>query len=424
MTKTKMSNNSTDQVINEIPKLTTVVNELRQEVNLMRTSLNELCKSTEHVSNTTDKIEKHITVIDNRLSNMDKVIEEAQQNYCELLNKYNELNERMTDMESRSKRDNLLFTGVPETPKESSDDCMRKIREILKNSLSIENAESLQIVSCYRKGVPPSTNAGASAPGRPRAVFCKFHSFGDRQKIWKAKTKLRGTQYAVQEDFPKEILERRKVLLPIMFAARRMKYTAYLTVDKLHIVTQENDKSIHNVYDTKTLDKLPESLDLKNVCTVKKGNMLAFFGSHCPLSNFHAAPFTSEGQKYRHVEEYLFIKKAEFAQDDVAKKKIFAASTPAECKSIGRNIKVDFQQWRTKEIDVMKAALFEKFHQNPHLKDYLVNTNEQTLAEASPSDRFWGIGAGLGQVASRQEQTFTGKNKLGELLMELRTQLR
>ena len=177
------------------------------------------------------------------------------------------------------------------------------------------------------------------------------------------------------------------------------------------------------MYDTKTLDKLPDSLNIKNVCTVKKDNMLAFFGSLCPLSNFHPAPFISEGQKYRHVEEYLFVKKAEFARDDVSRQRVLSADTPAECKNIGRSIKVNSKQWNTKEVEIMTKALFEKFSQNSHLKEYLLNTGDVTLAEASPSDRFWGIGAGLGKVASTNEN-FTGQNKLGELLMKLRTQLR
>ena len=103
--------------------------------------------------------------------------------------------------------------------------------------------------------------------------------------------------------------------------------------------------------------------------------------------------------------------------------RILEADTPADCKSIGRSIEVDIKRWNYLEIDIMRRAIAEKFNQNPNLKDYLMSTEEMTLAEASPSDRFWGIGAGLGKVAAGNEQ-FTGKNKLGELLMELRTQLR
>ena len=419
----KQSTMSVEQLIKELPKMVEAVNGFKTDIAEMKTTLNNLCESSKNVCNSTGRIEKDISELDKRLCQMDKVISESDRKYAELSRKFNELNERMISMESHSRRDNLLFTGVPETPRESAADCVKKIRHILENTLQLPNAKTIPIVRCHRLGAPPSTNPRSGAPDRPRTVICKFHWYGDRQAVWNAKKNFKDTSYGVQEDFPKEIQDRRKALLPIMFAARRLNYDSYLVVDKLHIIKEENGRKVHNVYDTKTLDKLPESLDIKNVGTVKKDNMFAFFGSHCPLSNFHPAPFIIEGQKYRHVEEYFFVKKAELAGDDVSRQRILEADTPADCKSIGRSIKVDIKRWNNLEIDIMRRAIAEKFNQNPNLKDYLMSTEEMTLAEASPSDRFWGIGAGLGKVAAGNEQ-FTGKNKLGELLMELRTQLR
>ena len=414
---------SVDKLIEDIPKMVELVNGLKKDISEMKTTLNNLSETTKNVSTTTEKIEKDIRDMDNRLCQMDKVIHECDRKYADLSRKYDLLHERLISMESQSRRDNLLFTGVPETPRESATDCIKKIREILETTMNLTNAKTIPIVRCHRLGAPPSTNSGSSTQNRPRTIICKFHWFGDRQAVWNAKKNLKDSGYGVQEDFPKEIQDRRKTLLPVMFAARRLDYDAYLVVDKLHIKSQQDGRNVHNVYDTKSLHRLPDSPNLKNVCTVKKDNMLAFFGSHCPLSNFHPAPFTSEGQKFRHVEEYLFVKKAELAKDDVSRQKVLSADTPAECKYIGRSIKVNNRLWNSKEVEIMSKALFEKFTQNPDLREYLVETGDMMLAEASPSDRFWGIGADLGKVASGNGQ-FTGKNKLGELLMELRTQLR
>ena len=66
----------------------------------------------------------------------------------------------------------------------------------------------------------------------------------------------------------------------------------------------------------------------------------------------------------------------------------------------------------------------KSFSQNPELKDYLMKTEDLKLAEASPTDRFWGTGVGLGKEGTTKEQAWNGKNKLGELLMSLRDEFK
>jgi ribA/ribD-fused uncharacterized protein len=63
--------------------------------------------------------------------------------------------------------------------------------------------------------------------------------------------------------------------------------------------------------------------------------------------------------------------------------------------------------------DVMRRALRAKFEQNPELREPLLATGEAHLIEHTATDSYWGDG-GDG----------SGLNRLGELLMELRAQLR
>jgi len=70
--------------------------------------------------------------------------------------------------------------------------------------------------------------------------------------------------------------------------------------------------------------------------------------------------------------------------------------------------------WRQKNIPPMKAVLLAKFTQNPQLGQLLLATGPGILIEHTPlnRDRFWG-----------DNGNGSGTNKLGELLMELRTRL-
>ena len=61
----------------------------------------------------------------------------------------------------------------------------------------------------------------------------------------------------------------------------------------------------------------------------------------------------------------------------------------------------------------MRDALRAKFTQHPSLRSLLLHTGDAELIEHTKNDRYWADG-GDG----------TGKNRLGQLLMELRTELR
>jgi ribA/ribD-fused uncharacterized protein len=68
--------------------------------------------------------------------------------------------------------------------------------------------------------------------------------------------------------------------------------------------------------------------------------------------------------------------------------------------------------WEVVKDDVMRAALRAKFTQHPQLQSLLLATGDADLVEHTRNDTYWADG-GDG----------SGRNRLGELLMELRTQL-
>jgi hypothetical protein len=71
--------------------------------------------------------------------------------------------------------------------------------------------------------------------------------------------------------------------------------------------------------------------------------------------------------------------------------------------------------WEQVKVSEMRRALRAKFDRiyRPGLCDMLLSTGNLEIVEANPRDSFWGAGP-----------DGTGQNKLGNLLMELRAQLR
>ena len=69
--------------------------------------------------------------------------------------------------------------------------------------------------------------------------------------------------------------------------------------------------------------------------------------------------------------------------------------------------------WETVKDDIMREALQAKFRQHPSLRSLLLQTGDAELIEHTRNDSYWADG-----------EDGSGKNRLGQLLMELRAELR
>ena len=394
------------------------LNRLSESIDTMRTEFNSFKESLNAVTDSNTAVSTSLKGLVSRLEQFDQRLQQKDLEYKKLKKDYDMLADRVIYMEAYSRRDNLIFDGVEEAPigkRESNDDCLNKIRAIMIEKMEITQAVDFKIVRCHRLGAPPQPGKTAA---RPRGIIIKFHWFSDRQAVWDARKKLKESDIYVKEDFPREILNRRQTLTPIMQAAWRNDCVAYITVDKLHII--DKDKK-HLVFDVNSLDKLPHYCDPKYATTRKSEDTMVFFNAPCPLSNFHKCSLTIEGQEYHSTEQFYQFKKAELAGDQVTMTKILKADTAAQCKAFGDGVKINSSVWHKNNVAFMKQALNAKFTQNEQLKDYLMCTGELHLAEASQRDKFWGIGIGLKHKNVLHRQHWAGKNMLGTLLMELRS---
>ena len=68
--------------------------------------------------------------------------------------------------------------------------------------------------------------------------------------------------------------------------------------------------------------------------------------------------------------------------------------------------------WDQVKRSIMKECCLAKFLQHPNLRQILMDTGSKELIEDSQTDFFWGCGS-----------DGTGQNVLGQVLMEIRTEL-
>ena len=53
-----------------------------------------------------------------------------------------------------------------------------------------------------------------SVRGKPRPILARFLRYQDRETVLRAGFKLTDTEYMILQDFPKEIIERRRKQMP------------------------------------------------------------------------------------------------------------------------------------------------------------------------------------------------------------------
>jgi ribA/ribD-fused uncharacterized protein len=171
------------------------------------------------------------------------------------------------------------------------------------------------------------------------------------------------------------------------------------------------------------------------VASIAAGNhvdYLFFYGEQKPasgvsetcLSQWYDSPFECDGIRYRTAEHYMMAMKARLFDDEEIHALILSAETPLEVKMLGRRVRnFDEALWREQRYSLVVRANLCKFSQHPELREFLLNTGEKILVEASMLDPIWGIGLSATHPSAMHPAAWRGENLLGFALMEVRSRL-
>ncbi len=143
------------------------------------------------------------------------------------------------------------------------------------------------------------------------------------------------------------------------------------------------------------------------------------------FSQWWLSSFVVDEIEYKTAEHWMMAEKARLFEDEEILAKIILAKSPAEAKKLGRQVKgFDVEIWQEKCFEIVVRGNFYKFSQNEDLKNFLLNTNERVIVEASPVDPIWGIGLAVDNPNTENPEQWKGTNLLGFALMEVRDLLR
>ena len=323
------------------------------------------------------------------------------------------------NMETYSRRDNLLFHGIDQPANESNFSCAKAVRKFMVEQLQFNDgdASAVQFVRCHRL---PENNRNAQS----KPIIVRFKNCADRELIWSKKSAITERKYNVSEDFPREIAFRRRKLFPVFSKARKIPGT-----DKKS-VTLKSDVLIINGkrYTVETLNQLKGQLDMKHFNERSNNDRVVFggmFSNFHPLSNYFACPITFRKQSFRSLEHAYQHTKALFFGHEESAARIKDARDPSEAKRISYEITGprDLQKkWDDQRVDLMTSLVQTKCQQNPDVVKELKLTGNKIIAE-SGRDRFYATGLPITHKDVLQSGKWVGKSNLGEILMNVRREI-
>lgn len=328
----------------------------------------------------------------------------------------NERNRRLqvqvNNLENRMRICNIRIEGKSEDRNEN----LQKFVIDLAKEIGVNNLNQNEIASASRLGKLQPNPTGTRNP-KPRTIMITFHNMQSRNRLYYARANLRNVDRChgiyINDDVSPLTRKQRDEYRSVAALAR---------ADGAEIRVHDDGLVINgHKYLLSEPHTLPDKYSISKARTVESEGELYFSSEHSFLSNFAPSPILDGGVVYASGEHMYQARKCEQAQEFGKLRKVISAPTALEAKRVADTI-TETPEWRGCRDAVMTEVIDEKFKQNPDLAKMLVATGDIQLNEATRNDHF-GIGV---TIHSREikDKSYRGGNKLGEILMNKRTNLK
>ncbi|CAG2192228.1 unnamed protein product [Mytilus edulis] len=240
------------QKVEEIFKKLSSIDELTKKIGNFEISVKSLTKTVEKGSKRIDEVEKSMEFMNQNFESskseseyLKTTITEIKSEHGEMINGFDclradmdELHERHVDLQIRSMRENLVFSGIPELsenePSEQTEDI---IKDFMKTNMKMDIVMDFQ--RAHRFGKKTQIKIDDRDTYMTRPIVCRFKNFKDRELVRSFARNLKDTKFGVNEQFPKEVNDRRKLLWPYYKEAKKQGQKTHFKRDKLFINGKE-----------------------------------------------------------------------------------------------------------------------------------------------------------------------------------------
>ena len=179
-----------DRIENGFTKIDTEIDVLRSELKCEIKSIKEeLSQATKSLN----AVWEEVKLLKEKNLQLEIRLDSTAKENSNLKEEVNDLKQRLVKQEDYSRRENLRFYNIPESPEENIEDCVQMVKEVLSE---LGAPPTIKFHAIHRTGKPndahkaPITSQNAVRSSRPRPIIVRFVSRMDADSVWMKRKEL------------------------------------------------------------------------------------------------------------------------------------------------------------------------------------------------------------------------------------------
>ena len=251
-----------DDLQSSLSSLSTKVCSLEADMKAIRVNSRDLENSVQGLSNLYDSVKEacdknktNITQVKTSLKSSNNDTTVVRKELEHLRKEREELKNAITDLQCRSMKNNLIFSGLAENNNENTEEVLRGF---ICNELGIDF--TIEFGNVHR--------FGKHYDKKPRPIVARFLYYKDLSMVKAKANRLKGKPYGINEQFPADVEQCRKKLYPVAKRLRQAGHRTKMVRDKLFVdgrlyentsasQTDHRQATPRNSRDTDERDKRP-----------------------------------------------------------------------------------------------------------------------------------------------------------------------
>ena len=200
-----------------------------------------IVRQGEEIEKVKDKVEKsakELCDVKEAVKRSAETVKQTKEGVDEWKERVRHLEERLIDSECRSRRNNLIFFSVQESGSQEGD--RKLVEDVIKKCGVTENV----ILERVHRLPPGPRRAGIGTGAlKPRPLIVRFLDYNQREMVRRSRKHL-PPGITMSEDFPLEVREARKKLIPELQELKRNGIDAWINYPARLMVQGQEKKSV------------------------------------------------------------------------------------------------------------------------------------------------------------------------------------